>query len=216
MKGQSAVAMPKAAQALGHAPAGVLQRQCDCGQHTQGEGECRNCAEERATLQRHGNGVGGSTGVPPIVHGVLRSSGQPLDARTRAFMEPRFGHDFSTVRIHTDSQAGDSARLVNALAYTVGRDVVFGAGQFAPQSAAGRKLLAHELAHVVQQRSASGIALEKLAIDPSDSPAEREADRAASHAMDTDRAIGILSALPTGMALAAAPNDQSRLRYGGA
>jgi hypothetical protein len=67
-------------------------------------------------------------------------------------MEPRFGHDFSGVRVHTDAQAAESARAVNALAYTVGRDVVFGAGQFAPQSPAGRRLMAHELTHVVQQQ----------------------------------------------------------------
>src|SRR5688572_11541831 len=65
--------------------------------------------------------------VPPIVHDVLRSSGQSLDANTRAFMEPRFGHDFSGVRVHADAQAAESARAVSALAYTVGRDVVFGA-----------------------------------------------------------------------------------------
>src|SRR5258708_11313667 len=69
--------------------------------------------------------------VPPIVHEVLNSSGQPLDASTRAFMEPRFGHDFSRVRVHSDPRATDSAREVNALAYTVGRDVVFGPRQYA-------------------------------------------------------------------------------------
>ena len=63
--------------------------------------------------------------MPPIVHEVLHSPGQPLDPATRAFMEPRFGHDFSTVRVHTDARAAASARTVNALAYTVGRDVVF-------------------------------------------------------------------------------------------
>ncbi len=66
-------------------------------------------------------------------------------------MEPRFGHDFSQVRIHTDERAAETARAVNALAYTVGRDVVFGAGQYAPQTDEGRRLLAHELTHVVQQ-----------------------------------------------------------------
>lgn len=79
------------------------------------------------------------------------SSGQPLHQHTRRFMESRFGHDFSQVRVHADSRAAESARSLNALAYTVGRHVVFGAGQFSPQSHAGRRLLAHELAHVVQQ-----------------------------------------------------------------
>lgn len=92
-----------------------------------------------------------SQDVPPIVHEVLRSSGQPLDASTRAFMEPRFGHDFSRVRVHTDARAAESAREVNALAYTVGRDVVFGKGQYALATGAGKQLLAHELVHTIQQ-----------------------------------------------------------------
>ena len=91
--------------------------------------------------------------VPPIVHEVLHSPGQPLDAATRAFMEPRFGHDFSRVQVHSDTKAAESAWAVNALAYTVGRNVVFGEGQYAPATTMGRKLLAHELTHVVQQDS---------------------------------------------------------------
>src|SRR5205085_3153068 len=70
---------------------------------------------------------------------------------TRTFMEPRFGHDFSRVRVHADGRAAESARSVNALAYTVGEDLVFGAGQYAPGTSAGKRLLAHELSHVVQQ-----------------------------------------------------------------
>jgi hypothetical protein len=89
--------------------------------------------------------------VPPIVNEVLRSAGQPLDAETRAFMEPRFGHDFSDVRVHADSKATESARAVNALAYTVGTHVAVRSDKHAPGTAAGRLLLAHELAHVVQQ-----------------------------------------------------------------
>jgi hypothetical protein len=68
-------------------------------------------------------------------------------------MEPRFGHDFSTVRVHADRQAAESARSVNALAYTVGSEIAFGPGRYAPESSAGRQLLAHELTHVVQQRA---------------------------------------------------------------
>src|SRR5258708_10385722 len=89
--------------------------------------------------------------VPPIVHEVLQGSGQPLDEDTRAFADPRFGQDFSRVRVHTDTKAADSARAIHAQAYTAGNDVVFGPGQFAPHTGAGRKLLVHELAHVVQQ-----------------------------------------------------------------
>jgi hypothetical protein len=85
---------------------------------------------------------------------VLQAPGQPLDTATRAFMEPRFGYDFGRVRVHADVAAAESARSVNAVAYTVGRDVVFGAGQYAPGQEAGRKLLAHELAHTIQQEGA--------------------------------------------------------------
>lgn len=78
-------------------------------------------------------------------------NGQPLDANTRAFFEPRFGRDFSQVRIHTSEQAADAARAVNARAFTMGKDVVFGEREYAPGSAEGQRLLSHELAHVVQQ-----------------------------------------------------------------
>ena len=89
--------------------------------------------------------------VPPIVHEVLRSRGQPLDSETRASMEPRFGYNFGNVRVHADAHAAESTRALNALAYTVGHDVVFGREQFSPSSTKGRQLLAHELVHVIQQ-----------------------------------------------------------------
>lgn len=89
--------------------------------------------------------------APAAVREVLNGPGRPLDQATRAFLEPRFGHDFGRVRIHADAQAAESARAVNALAYTVGRDIVFGAGQYAPDTLAGKGLLAHELTHVLQQ-----------------------------------------------------------------
>lgn len=95
--------------------------------------------------------AGSDSFVPPIVHEVLRSPGQPLDAATREFMEPRFGHDFSKVRVHTGPLAAESARAVQATAYAMGRNLVFNAGQYSPNVQAGRSLLAHELAHVVQQ-----------------------------------------------------------------
>ncbi|GAC1342006.1 MAG: hypothetical protein NVSMB27_00330 [Ktedonobacteraceae bacterium] len=129
----------------------ILQRKCACGQLAEG-GECADCrAKRESTLQRAAVTPTAATGVPPVVHDVLSSPGQALDATTRAFMEPRFGHDFSEVRVHTDAQAAESARSVNALAYTVGQDVVFGQGHYVPQTSEGRQLLAHELTHVVQQ-----------------------------------------------------------------
>jgi hypothetical protein len=151
----------KAATDASRAPlqAGLLQRKCACGQHTIA-GECTACSKEReGTLQRsaisHESVNGHDNGVPSIANEVLRSPGQPLDTATRAFMEPRFGHDFSHVRVHTGGQAGESAHAVRARAYTVGHDVVFAAGEYMPGSATGRHLLAHELTHVLQQDAAA-------------------------------------------------------------
>ena len=133
----------------------VLQRKCACGGTSESEGECAECkAKREGALQRRVANQGApaaANSIPPIVHNVLNSPGQSLDAGTRAFMEPRFGYDFSQVRVHTDAKAAESARAVNALAYTVGRNVVFGIGQYAPGTTMGRKLLTHELTHVVQQ-----------------------------------------------------------------
>jgi hypothetical protein len=130
------------------ARSGMLQRKCACGGSTGSGGGCEECKKKK--LQRSAAGNGPEM-APPIVHDVLRSPGQPLDAATRASMEPHFGHDFSKVRIHADARANESARSVNALAYTVGRQIVFDAGQYRPEAASGRRLLAHELTHVTQQ-----------------------------------------------------------------
>jgi Domain of unknown function (DUF4157) len=116
----------------------ALERKCACG----GSSECGECGKKK--LQRKTAEVTEPVTVPPIVHEVLNSPGQPLDRQTRAYFEPRFGYDFSKVRVHTDPSAAESARAVNALAYTVEHDIVFAAGQNKP-------LLAHELTHVVQQ-----------------------------------------------------------------
>jgi pyrrolidone-carboxylate peptidase len=192
---------------------GLLQRKCACGGSPGVDGECAECRKKRLSLQRRASSpVSPMPSVPPIVHDVLSTPGQPLDAGTRAFMEPRFGHDFSNVRvhatipgkaytklsvnqpgdqyeqeadqvaagimkvqephsiegatasekthlrhdfgrvrIHTDAQAAESTRAINALAYTVGNDIVFGAGQYSPWTNTGRSLLAHELTHTIQQ-----------------------------------------------------------------
>lgn len=98
-----------------------------------------------------GNSSAGMGTVPSIVHDVLSTSGQPMDASTRAFFEPRFGHDFGNVRVHSDAKAAESARALNAIAYTVGRDMVFDSGRYEPGLSEGRRLLAHELTHSVQQ-----------------------------------------------------------------
>lgn len=93
----------------------------------------------------------GQIAAPPLVHEVLRSPGQPLDPVTRAYFEPRFRQDFSRVRVHVGPQAAAATESVRAHAFTVGHNLVFGAGRFSPASSEGRKLLAHELTHVVQQ-----------------------------------------------------------------
>jgi murein DD-endopeptidase MepM/ murein hydrolase activator NlpD len=113
------------------------------------------------TVQRQATGTAEPTHDPSIVHEVLRSPGQPLDSETRTFMNSRFGHDLSGVQVHTDEKAAESARAVNALAYTFGRDVVFGAGQYAPGTSKGKQLIAHELAHMLQQNP--GPTLSRLA-----------------------------------------------------
>jgi Domain of unknown function (DUF4157) len=134
----------------------------------------------QGTLQTARDAAAGRAGdAPPIVHDVLRSPGQPLDAATRAFMEPRFGREFGNVRIHADSEAAQSARSIDALAYTVGNDVVFGEGQFASGTDRGRRLLAHELTHVVQQSGSAGSLQPALRIGAVHDPAEREADQIA-------------------------------------
>jgi hypothetical protein len=114
--------------------------------------KCVHCEEEERQLQRQKSGTGPAM-VPPIGHEVVGSPGQPLDAATRAFMEPRFGHDFSRVRVHTDTAADRSARSVHALAYTLGADIVFRGDSYRPDTFKGRELIAHELAHTVQQSS---------------------------------------------------------------
>lgn len=123
---------------------------CSCG------GGCPKCQDgygDRGQLQTKTARAHSSetTEAPPIIHEVLNSPGQPLDSATRSFMESRFGHDFSRVRVHTDAKAAQSAQAVRALAYTVGRNIIMNTDQFQPQSKAGQQLLAHELTHVIQQ-----------------------------------------------------------------
>ena len=133
----------------------MLQRQCACGQHSAAGGHCKKCLDKQS--QPHGRARVDErhADIPSSVDGVLRSSGKPLDHRTREFFEPRFDHDFSRVRLHTDNEASESARAVNASAYTIGDHVVFQAGSYDPFSTHGRNLIAHELTHVVQNRNSS-------------------------------------------------------------
>jgi len=166
----------KASTPTGRSPsaAKMLQRKCACGGSS--SGECEECKKKE--LHRKPAGSAGSAIAPQVVHRVLSSPGTPLDAPTRSFFEPRFGHNFSKVRIHADHEAARSAHAVNALAYTVGNDVVFGAGRFSPNTKSGQQLLAHELTHVVQQ-SSGGVhdVQHKLEIGPANDLPEQEADR---------------------------------------
>lgn len=117
--------------------------------------------------------------APPIVSEVLASPGRPIERAASTDMERRFRHDFSKVRVHTDAKAVSSARAVDALAYTVGNDIVFDSGQYEPRSPQGRGLLAHELSHVIQQGPlTSGPA--SLMLGPPDDVLEQLADQAAA------------------------------------
>jgi lysozyme family protein len=120
-------------------------------------GGCPECGKEQSGHEQfqigpvEANSAGDIT-VPPVVHEVFSSLGQPLDPTTRGFMESRFGHDFSKVRVHTGPRADDAARAVQARAFTMGHDMVFGTDQYASHGTRERRLLAHELTHVLQQR----------------------------------------------------------------
>lgn len=170
---------PEAARMVGVSPlSGIrLQRKCGCGKAAGAEGECADC-RKKMELQRRSSGPAPER-VPAIVRDVLESPGQPLHEQARESMEQRFGHDFSNVRVHSDPRAGESARAVNALAFTVDSNIVFAPGEYQPASRDGQRLLAHELTHVVQQRGATG-SLSALSIADSGSQAEREADSVAS------------------------------------
>src|SRR5262249_5678013 len=149
---------------------GVLQRKCaSCGNHTTAGGKCEECDEKGGLLRRKSNGHSEPAEVPPIVHEVLNSPGQPLDSRTRRVFEPGFGHDFSSVRAHTGARAAESAQAVNALAYTVGQNIVFGTGEYAPHTSRGQELMAHELTHVVQHQGAKS-STDRLTLGAHDSP----------------------------------------------
>ncbi len=115
--------------------------------------------------------------APAVVHEGLRSPGQPLDADTRAFFEPRFGRDFSHVRLHSDAKAAESARELNARAYSVGQDIVFGAGQYATNNREARGLLAHELIHTIQQPRGAHDFNQALRLSSPADASEREATR---------------------------------------
>lgn len=180
MKGHSIATSAAAPLSTTSVAGGVLQRACDCGQHTVGGGECAECKKKKKqSLQRQADGPGHPDVAPPIVHDVLRSQGKPLDAGTRGYFEPRFGADFSRIRVHDDARASESARAVRARAYTVGQQIVFANRQYSPGTTEGRRLLAHELAHSRQQDSPSARTVGSEISVSEDRAAESNADSVA-------------------------------------
>ncbi|HEY0866642.1 MAG TPA: DUF4157 domain-containing protein, partial [Fimbriimonas sp.] len=190
---------PAAKVSVGKAKSGVLQRKCACGGTPGPSGMCAEC-ERKAKLQR--KAAGAAPPVPGIVNSVLSSPGRPLEPGTRAAMEPSFGRDLGGVRVHTDARAAESARAVNAHAYTVGDHIVFDHGRYDPNHPAGRRLLAHELAHTVQQAPFQRSPSAPLEISPESSCLEREADSAAEAAL-AGRPVGPIS--PSGRTVARQP-----------
>jgi hypothetical protein len=134
---------------------------------------CARCDEEEEVQRKPASGAkqafdspsdAGSAARPSVGHaGGVLSGGQPLPAAARDFFEPRFGHDFSGVRVHTERDASESAQSIDALAYTMGCDIVFREGQYEPNTDKGRQLLAHELTHVIQQSQTPAPRLDRQA-----------------------------------------------------
>jgi hypothetical protein len=146
---------------------GPVRRACGCA------GGCAECREEDQKLQRKAERTDAVRGMeaPETVHRVIGAAGRPMDGSSRSFFESRFGYDFGSVRVHTGAEAARSAREIGARAYTVGSNIVVGAGQPGISSAAGRRLIAHELAHVVQQGGA--VRRSPLAREPEGAGAQR-------------------------------------------
>lgn len=158
----------------------ALQRKCSCGTRA-GAASCTRCAGEREAKRDAGS--------------TLPGPGSPLDSATRAVFEPRFGADFSGVRVHTGRKAEASAEGLDAQAYTVGSHIVFGPGRYDPSTARGRGLLAHELAHTLQQAAAPPRSPAALPVEPEGSPVERAAHGAA-RAVAAGRPAPLLAPAP--------------------
>jgi hypothetical protein len=184
--GRKAAATPHAVAAPMRAPRARLQRAtCTCGRPIVAGGECAECRRQR--LQRSAKEAAPQA-LPATVRQTLNTPGRPLEPVVLREMESRFGHDFSRVRIHDGPAAAQSARAVSARAYTVGPQVVFGDEGYRPHTPSGRALLAHELAHTVQQsglqRASSNDGSElNLAQDAGYARLEREAETAARAAL---------------------------------
>ncbi len=159
-----------------------IRRTCAC--HGSGVvGKCATCAAEDE-LQRSSKADAGKSEVAPgIVHQVLRSSGQPLDESTRSLMASRFGNDFRQVRVSSDDNSAQAADAIQARAFTWGNRIVFGRNEYNARSSSGLRLIAHELAHTIQQSQRPKSLQPNLSIGSVDDPQEREADLAADAAL---------------------------------
>lgn len=143
--------------------------------------------------------------APPIVHEVLRSSGEPLDSRALQHFGESLPHDLSGVRVHTGDRAAQSAAALNARAYTVGQHVVFGHGEYQPGTQGGQKLLSHELIHTVQQRNVVDVGSGPLPIDSPGSALEREADQQGSSLREKAPSVSNSGATVARTSLASGP-----------
>jgi len=154
----------KVAGAVMSGSIGPIQRKCAaCEEEEKVQRKCAHCEEEDKKIQRKEASDGSAAPSHTSVKQALQSGGQPLDGHTRSFMESRFGYDFSRVQIHDDPLAHRSSSEINALAYTHGNHIVFGAGKYRPETAAGKQLLAHELTHVVQQNAGGEMNIQRKA-----------------------------------------------------
>ncbi len=156
--------------------------------------KCDACADEEKqedTIQTKPAAGGQSSGQgAQQAVATAAQGGAPLSETARSYFEPRFGQDFSDVRVHADAQAAEAASGVNARAYTYGSDIVFGAGQYAPESAEGKRLMAHELAHVLQQRGGGESIQRDVDDDVEAAPPAETIDSGASEAEPLDKRGG--------------------------
>ncbi|MFO7632404.1 MAG: DUF4157 domain-containing protein, partial [Caldilinea sp.] len=158
----------------------------------------------------HDSNRGAQAAAPPSIHSALRTPSRPLDEGTHRLMQHRLGRRFDQVRVHANAQAATSAQKMGARAYTIGQHVVFGAGQYAPTLTTGRALIAHELAHVAQQRNVDAeTAASQCAPLPVSRPgdaSEVEADRVASGALAASKATLSDAQIARAPAAGAAPS----------
>ncbi|TYT23823.1 DUF4157 domain-containing protein [Luteimonas viscosa] len=184
----SHVHVPLATPSSAGAPRRV-QRACQCG-------SCEKCRKKKLQRKAHADGMPARATSPA----AFETGGSPLSHALRARLEPRFGTDFSAVRIHDDAASHRAARELHANAFTWGQHIHFGASRYRPDSSAGLHLLAHELTHTVQQRGSAPVAAtDAIEVDAADTPLEREADAAADAVMAGRTAMPRPTTLASGL-----------------